>query len=829
MGDLKKMLNPKTVALVGADDREGSPGRSILENLLASGQRRVWTVNPEKQEVLGLQCHATVSDIEEHIDLAVVAVPPDSLLPVIEECGNRGVEGAIIVSSGPQGPVEERRGFEGRLWDVRRRSGLRLIGPGSNGLILPHLGLNATFLKVNPPAGNTAFISQSGTMGSAMLYRETGSKIGFSMFASLGAMVDVDFADLIDFLQEDYFTRSIMLYVEYVRDAKKFMSASRCFARSKPLVVLKPGRYPEGADVLAAHLGFTGGNDAVYGAAFKRVGIVRVKETEDFFDTAKVLVSRSLPRGPRLAVVTSSGGAGIIIADTLAEQKGQLAPFSQVSLEKLARIFPRSGRKDNPLDLSGEATVESYVEATRVCLEDEGVDGVLVVYAPASESDPAELARALADLLPGTAKPVVAVWMGGEYSRQGIDILEGARVPVYEAPEDAVRAYLYMVDYCRGIEMLNETPEEIPGNEARLINHLKAIIRKAVNDGKDVLAPDESVHFLKNYAIPTTSDRGRGGENSSEGRTVDEWAMRSFRDVEFKTVILLISMTGEVRNRRGFAAGFPPFNRVLARRLMEEADFPTSNKSVARRMEEVLTNFSNLVVDFPEIEEIEVECALMDDDSVYGGQATIRPDRGYRKGIAQYPHLAIMPYPSRYIMPWKIRDGRDVLLRPLRAEDEPLVREMLSSLSEETLRVRFFVVMEITHRMLMQFCNIDYDREIAIVVELREGCTRRIIGGSRLIVEPDSATCQFAILVHDDYQKQGLGEKLLDVIIGIAGDKGLREIYGIVLTENEKMLGLSRKMGFRPARLPDGITRVSLELDQETATGREEFQSPLFP
>ncbi|OPY79495.1 MAG: Acetyltransferase Pat [Syntrophorhabdus sp. PtaU1.Bin058] len=275
----------------------------------------------------------------------------------------------------------------------------------------------------------------------------------------------------------------------------------------------------------------------------------------------------------------------------------------------------------------------------------------------------------------------------------------------------------------------------------------------------------------------------------------------------------MISMTGRIRGRSGFAVGLPSLNRVLARRLIEEAEFSTTGGSAARRMEEVLIHFAELIGDFPEIAEIEIECVVTDNGEVCARHATIQVDKDYRKGIVQYPHLVIMPYPSRYTMPWKIRDGRDVLLRPLRAEDEPLIREMLSSLSEETLRVRFFVVMEITHRMLMHFCNIDYDREIAIVAELKEEGGRRIIGGCRLIVEPDSGKGQFAILIHDEFQRQGLGEKLLDAAIGIARDKGLREVYGLVLTENDKMLKLAGRMGFRSAILPDGITRVSLQLE----------------
>lgn len=368
MGDLRKMLNPETVVFIGADDQAGSRERSILDNLLSSGERRVWAVNPNKRKVLDLDCLSSVSDIDEHIDLAVIVAPDGLVLSATEECGNKGVEGAIIISPGPEGSIEERKGFEERIWEIRKRCGMRVIGPDSNGVILPRIGLNATFLEADLLPGSTAFVSQSGTIAAAMLYWGIYNRIGFSMFASLGSMVDVDLSDIIDLLQEDYFTKSIMLYVERIKDAKKFISASRCFARDKPIVILKPGRYPESTEALIAHTGIKVGNDAVYDAAFKRAGIVRVKETDDLFDTAKVLISRSLPRGPRLAVITNSGGIGIIAFDALVEQKGRLAVLSEASMEKLDRIMPCSWSRSNPLDLSRDADVERYAQATDVCL-----------------------------------------------------------------------------------------------------------------------------------------------------------------------------------------------------------------------------------------------------------------------------------------------------------------------------------------------------------------------------------------------------------------------------------------------------------------------------
>ena len=797
---------------MGSDDREDSVKRSILDNLLSSGGRRIFAVHHDKSKFLNVDCYPSISHINEHIDLAIIVAPDELVLDITEECGKKGVEGVIIISAGPKSTMEERREFEDRLWEIKKDYGMRIIGPDSNGIIMPNNNLNATFLKVNPVPGNIAFISQSSTIGNTMLHWGVDHNIGFSMFVSLGSMVDVDFADLIDFLQEDYFTKSIMLYVEHIKNAKKFLSASRCFARNKPIVVFKPGRYPQSTKALFSHVGSETGNDAVYDAAFRRVGIVRVKETKDFFDTAKVLVSRSLPRGSRLAVITNSGSIGIIACDAFAEQKGQLAGFSEKSMEKFDKIMPHPWNRSNPVDLFGDADIERYIEVTDICLKDGGVDGILMVYAPSPHCDPRELAKQISGMTLKTTKPIVTVWMGGQYSNEGLEIFKEAGIPVYKTPEIAVRACMYMFHYRRNIELLNETPEEVPENEMRLTNHLKAIIHNAVKEHRECLTGDEAGNFLKNYGIPIIKQSFESAETTMPGYPVDEWALKSIRDFDFRTAVVLISMTGRKGNRHGFAVGLPPLNQVLAKFLLDEAEFRATDKSVIRRMEEILINFSSFIVDFPEITETEIEIVVMPNNSIFAKNVTIQIDKDYQKGIAQYPHLVIMPYPIRYIMPWKLLDGRDVLLRPLRAEDEPLIKEMMSTLSEETLRLRFFVAMEINHRMLMNFCNTDYDREIAIVAELKEGDQKRIIGGGRLIVGPDSETGQFALSVHDDFQRQGLGEKFLDLTIGIAQDKGLQEIYGIVLTENDKMLKLSRKMGFKAIKQPNGITRVSLKL-----------------
>jgi len=811
MINLKRMLDPKGIAVISSDAVEGVAEKIVLTNLTGPGGRRVFPVNPNRAQALAMDCFRSLSDINEQIDLAVIMVPDAMVLDAFEQCGRCGVGGAIIMPGGDKPPVGQLDPICRGLRGIKNMYGTRFIGPGSGGIILPNERLNASLLQ-DPRPGGTAFISQGGALGNSIFYWGTTNNIGFSLFVSLGSMADVDCADIIDTLQEDYFTKNIMLYIEHIPDARKFLSASRFFARNKPVIVFKPGRYPESASALAAHTGRVTGNDAVYDAAFKRAGIVRAKETEDFYDTARILLSRSLPRGSRLAIISNSGGLGVIACDIIAEQHGRLAALSDRARESLEAMMPGVNGISNPVDISETAGIKKYCDVMEICMKDPGVDGILVMYAPTLACDPGDLGKELAKLAQMTAKTTIAVWTGGDYSREGALALGDAGIPTYDTPEDAVRAYMYMVNYRRNIELLHETPEERPEDETRLSNHLKVIVRNAAREGKEFIEGKEAYSFLQNYGIPVLKTAREGEEQAA--LPVQEWALRSMQDNDFGTFILLISMSSGSTPTKGFAVGLPPFNQVLAKHLMEEAQFASPHKDLAFNMENLIVHFSNLVTDFPEIQEIEIETSIMPDNTVYARNAAIRVDAAYKKGVIQYPHLAIMPYPSRYVMPWKLRDGRPVTIRPIRAEDEPLFKEMMHGLSEETLRVRFFVVPnEFTHMMLMKFCNVDYDREIAMVVELTEEGKREIIGGGQLIVEPDTESGQFALLISDSFQKQGIGEKMLDILIGIAQDKSLREIYGIVLSENAKMLGLAAKMGFKPQRLPDGITRVGLVLD----------------
>ncbi len=886
MGDIGKMFNPETIALIGATEREGSIGKSALENVLASKGRKIYPVNPKRKTVLGVACYPRIGNIPEKVDLAIIATAAQTVPDRVEECGKAGVEGIIIFSSGFREAGEEGKALENRITGIRAKYGMRILGPNCLGIIRPTVGLNACFLKLNPEPGNIALISQIGGLGGIVDWGSD-THIGFSMFASLGSMIDVDFGDLIDFLGDDYQTRSIMVFMENAGNAKKFMSAARGFARSKPMVILKPGVFEESSQAVTFHTGMITGHDKVYDAAFKRVGCVRVREVADLFAVAQVLDSTHLPRGPRLAIISNAGSLGVIAADTLLLLGGMLARLSGESIKKLDEILPIYWSKSNPIDIAADADVSRYIRTIDVCLSDPGIDGILLIFAARSVTDPECLAETIMERAKNTTKQIVAAAMGGKDFQKGLSALAQHHIPSYQTPEEAVKTYLYMYKYKRNLELLYETPSELSVGTMSPKFHLKTLVRKARNEGSLRLNGEQSLDFLGSYGIPRMKSRltrrvedaqrvakemgypvclkvvspdiqRRAEVNGVRLRIASDVALKEAytglmdtmkttcpdariagitvqkmleridyevmlacrKDREFGSMIIFGEGGVEAERFKDFSVGLPPLNQTLATRLMEETDVYRLLKGYRgkmpadlRQLEEIIVNFSNLIVDFPEIAEMEINPIAISQGKAHVLDAWIIIDREEPDHSVQYPHLVISPYPTRYVMPATLSDGTAVLLRPIKPEDEPLEYEMLTSLSETTLKERFFsAIKDITHEMLIRFCNIDYDREMAIVVEIKQADKRRIVGIGRLIVDSGFKTSQFAVLVHDDFQGKGVGYMLLDMMIGIAQEKGMEEIYGIVLTDNQRMLRLCNRLGFSSTKLPDGISRVSLVL-----------------
>ena len=889
MGEIKKLFNPETIALIGATEEKGAVGRTILENLLLSKNRKIFAVNPNRKTVFGLASYPSIIDIPPKIDLSMIATPPQTVPEIVDECGKAGVEGIIIISSGFKEMGEEGRRLEKQIVEIKKIYGMRIIGPDCLGVIRPNVHLNASLLQANPEQGNIAFVSQGGALGAAIFDWAIEAHIGFSIFASLGSMIDVDFGDLIDFLGNDPDTRSIMLYMEEVGNAKKFMSAARGFAHNKPIIVAKPGRSRPNAKATLSHTGALVDTNQVYDAALKRVGVVRIKEVADFFNTVRVLYSKQLPKGPRLAIITNVGWVGVMATDALLELGGRLAKISNESLGQLNAFLPAYWSKGNPVDISGDADVERYTKAIHICLNDSEVDGVLIIYTPQNVAGPSELAEAVMNIAKEAPKPVITTWMGGKKVQEGREILLQNNVPTYETPEDAVKTYLYMNQYKRNLDLLYETPAELPIDQAPPKNNLKALIRRTIKEGEWVLNEEESKRFLINYGIPTIPARitqniegaisiarfvsypvvlkivspdityksDVGGvvmgvnsderlhieydklikkiqENTPKAKIVGVTVQKMIEKIDYEIIlgakkdktfgsVILFGMGGVgVQIYRDFSIGLTPLNQTLARRLMEETEIYKMLQGYRgrlpanlRQLEQIIVSFSNLIVDFPEIAEMDINPIAISDGKAYALDARIIIDREYQdlQSQSQYPHLAITPYPTRFVMNWSLANGMDVILRPIKPEDEPLEYEMLTTLSEETLKGRCFQYLKhITHEMLIRLCNIDYDREMAIVAEVREDQKRKLIGIGRLIIEPDFREGEFAVVVHDAHQGKGLGNKLIDMLIGIAQEKGLEKFYGIVQTNNKKMLNLCKKLGFTEETLSDGISKVELSL-----------------
>jgi len=892
--NLDKIFNPKSIAVIGASDEEGSVGYTLMKNLTELRYKgKVYPVNIYKPEILGFKAYQTVDQLPQTVDLAIIATPAKTVPEVVEQCGKAGIIGIIIISAGFKEVGPEGKALEDRILEIKKKYNLRIIGPNCLGIIRPSIHLNATFGTKMPKPGNVAFISQSGALCTAILDWAIYQNIGFSNFVSVGSMIDVDFGDLIDYFGTDPKTRSILMYIEGITNAREFMSAARHFARTKPIIVVKAGKFGESAKAAASHTGSLTGEDVTYDAAFKRAGIVRVEEIADLFNSAEVLGMQPLPRGPNLAIVTNAGGPGVMATDALIARGGKLAKLSQKTMETLNRILPHYWSRGNPIDILGDAKADRYKAVVEACLDDENLDGLLIIYTPQGVANPAEIAKSIVELRKnrGPYKTVLTSFMGHEEVEEANRIFNENNVPTYSTPEQGVKTYLHMYQYKRNLELLYETPEELPVDSVPPKRPLMVIMRNAARENREILTEMEAKQLLEYSDIPVVktlvaktaneaailasqigypvvlkilspqivhkTDAGgvvldinseaelreafddviqRAKEYNPEaeiqGVTVQpmikkrgyEIILGAKTDPLFGPVILFGMGGVGVELFKDVAIGLPPLNQTLARRIMEETkvyqllrgyrNVPPANLKL---LEETMVRFSQMLVDFPQLEEVDINPLFIDEKEAFAldARVVIDKERVFAK-LEPHEHLVISPYPKKYETLWKLRDGRTVLLRPIKPEDEPLWLEMFQNFSEQSIRYRFFNIIKYTpHEVRVRYCNIDYDREIAIVAELTEDGRRKILGVVRVPIEPDKKTGEIAVIVADPWQGLGLGSKMVDHMIEICKDKKLETIYGIMLPDNSGAISLMKKMGFTIEYLDHDTVKGTLNLKEE--------------
>lgn len=501
--NLEHLFSPSSVALIGASDRPHSIGATVMQNLLHGGfAGPVWAVNLQHAEVAGVRAYRTVADLPNTPELAVLCTPAASIPGLIAELGKRGTRAAIVISAGLEQATAEGQSLGSAMLQAAKPYTLRILGPNCIGLLVPGVGLNASFAHCGASAGNLAFVAQSGALTTAMLDWARTMHLGFSHFISLGNAADIDFGDLLDYLGRDPKTRAILLYIESIRAARKFMSAARTAARNKPVIVVKSGRTGESARAAHSHSGALAGSDAVYEAAFRRAGILRVDTTRQLFDAAEVLARLKPYVGPRLAIVSNGGGPGVMATDALIGGGGQLAAFSADTVRRLDALMPASSH-GNPLDIGGDALPERYVAALNVVLEDPNVNALLVIHAPTAVASVAEVASTCGQLLASARCPTLSCWLGGEEGAAA----PGASVPAYSTPEEAVGAFLQLVSYQQRQALLTEVPSSIPHAFEPNLPAARAIIAGVLATGRTVLTEPEAKDVLAAYHIPVVKTR----------------------------------------------------------------------------------------------------------------------------------------------------------------------------------------------------------------------------------------------------------------------------------------------------------------------------------
>ncbi|WP_291993151.1 bifunctional acetate--CoA ligase family protein/GNAT family N-acetyltransferase [Candidatus Accumulibacter sp. ACC003] len=877
---LTTLFEPKSVAVIGASDRECSVGAVLFKNILDSGYKgRLYAINTSHETVQGVPAYKSIEEISARVELAVVVTRPQTVPRLIEQCGRSGVKNAIVITSGFAEAGHSGAALERKMMEIARSYGVRLLGPNCLGIIRPNLGLNATFASVHAHPGNLALVAQSGAICSAVLDWASSNHIGFSSVISLGGTADVDFGEILDYLIYDNRTHYILLYVEGIRDARRFMSALRSAARIKPIVLLKAGRHAGGMAAVETHSGMPGGSDVVFDAAVRRAGVVRVKNIGQLFYAAKALASKFRPQGKRLAIITNGGGPGAMAADRAGDLEIPLAELSASTMQALNAAMPSTWSQRNPVDIEGDATPKRYHDAILAVAEDEQVDGVLVMLSPQAMTQPMEVAKAVVDVDLLTAKPILTCWMGEEQVGEARSMLEQAGIPSFRMPETAVELYYHISTYYWNQKLLLQTPAPLSKDARPETEGSKMLIDAVLHERRKVLSEMESKAILRAFRVPVAQTmvahtpteslllaeqigfpiamkidspdiihksevggvrlnitnapavrnayhdiietiKKRHPTARINGVSIEPYLARPHgrelmigvsRDPIFGPIITFGAGGTEVEVFSDRAVALPPLNRFLARDLIASTraskllgEFRNMPPVNLEALEDVLLHVSQMICELPQLQELDLNPLIVDENGAIAADARIVIDYAAPSGD-RYSHMAIHPYPVHLIQDWELPDGRVVTIRPIRPEDAEREHEFVISLSDESKYYRFMdTIRELTQAMLVRFTQIDYDREMALVATIINKDGKEVqIGVARYVTNPDGESVEFALAVADDWQKHGVGRKLMGALIAAARAKGYRTVVGDVLSMNTKMFNLMSKLGFTIHPHPD--------------------------
>jgi acetyltransferase len=893
---LSRLFEPQSIAVVGASEREASLGRAVWQRLRAHAYTgRTFAVNPKHKKVFDEPCVARMTDLPERVDLALIAAPADACVDIIRDCGASGCGYALILSHGFDSTSSDSdseksvKALHGLL-QVARDAGVRLIGPNARGLLRPRVALDAsamTDVDTMPQAGSLAVVSQSGAWLSILRDFAAGTSIGFSSLLSLGASLDLDFGELMDFFAFDAYTTDVLLYVEEVKNAPSFMSGVRQLSRMKPVVVLKADRADLYRAADGSHATALAQHDRVFEAAIARAGAVRVQTAMQMVSTARLLTAEhgyaSVTAQHRIAVITNGRGPGLVAADSVRAQGLTLAPLAEATVGALHKALPKHASFSNPLDLAGDATAERYGQALALVLADASVDVCIVLFSPQSIVSAAAVAHEVITVAKTQRKTVLMVLGGGASVMPARALLDAARIPQFLSAENAVDAIGFLQTFARNQSLLRQVPAHSVDGFVPHDDEARRIFEHVWADGRTQLFAHEAQQLLGSFGIamvntgmartpneaatladsfgypvvlkvvsPDIAHKAEAGGvqlDLRDAKSVRRAAKEIFQAVaQHSPRARVIGLTVQpfVRHRGqrelylglavdptfgvviGFGAGgigvsriddvafeLPPVNDVLIANLISRTrvsrllgaygNVPAINVDALTTM---MLRFSTLACACPEIAACDLNpvIAYAQGASAVDARIVLRPrDEVLRiRKLGRYAHLAVYPYPRELEEVVTLKDGEQLLIRPIQPEDAERDRAFVARLSPETLYFRFMMpVRELSPAMIERFTQIDYGRELALVAIAGEGAEQLLVAVARITPTTVPARCEFAIVVEENRHGNGLARALMHRLFAAARSRGYKEMEGTVLRENPRMLKFCEALGFTIEPNPD--------------------------
>ncbi|KAA0875181.1 bifunctional acetate--CoA ligase family protein/GNAT family N-acetyltransferase [Nitrincola tapanii] len=875
---LKRFFKPRSIAVFGASERVDSLGGLVLRNLLESGFKGpLMAVNTKGYEqVYGVTAYSSLSALPEMPDLAIICTPPDTVADLVRRLGTHMVRAAMILTGGlsMNNPMTHSSLRE-EVKEAARSYGIRILGPDCMGMLVPGSHMNASFAHTNIRKGRVAYVGQSGLIGTAMIDWANGQEIGFSHFLTLGDGIDVDLPSIIDYLASDPATHAILLQMDRViGPARNFISALRAASRNKLVLVLKSGIIADGRmqPQLAEGIGH---EDLVYDAALRRAGVVRVDTSDQLFNALETLTRMKPMRGERLAVLCNGMGPNALANDRLQAKQGQLAELTEATLEALAPLLPKHWNRRNPVDLNVDATPERYAQAISILSKDPNVDAILSIHAPTCMAPGVDTAEAVVKVARSTPRNLLSCWMGRESAIAARNRCNSAGISTFLTPEEAIDAFMHMVDYHRNQNAMRQTPAPYQISNAPNREKARDLIRGVRDSGRDYLLHTEACDLLDLYEIPTSNTHyaedidGVVSIASQLGGSVAVKALHlgnmypfyyekaghlrkfdmaldlfSMQEVRHSTTKLAYRVSERYppeallgfavqQMKRGFQSlqinlgitrdpvfgplvffgvgGYvvdaladrnlmlPPLNSALALKLVKGSRvyrIITENsyrpEQDVKNLCDLLINLGQMAVELPELKALEINPLLLNKRGLLAVDVSV--------SLGEAVELSVSPYPERLTEYIRLKkSGRPAVLRAIRGEDEPAHLEFYNQLSPESIRLRYFYSRGIpTHQELANWTQIDYDREMALIVTAPKlnGQGYETLGVVRAVTDADNIRAEFSIVIRDDLQGEGLGVMLMEKIIAYCRDRGTLMICGSTLPSNKGMQALAKRLGF---------------------------------